>query len=212
VNRRNLKSIFVGVTAVAALAAVALTTGILRPVSDPRALFEEAEQTARSCVQKRGHDYPSTGVPLGEAQSGSARLTAYNACWTRVAKDAQFASLQIPAPAERLHRAQSDGFRHWRCVEEAGFRRTKPIAMSGPNGYPLVPAAGHFAVANSQPQLSVFFQAVARCGNMRIEDLRRPDGTFAKDMADGRSCERHRHSGDHHSHGCFSVDEYPEGV
>jgi hypothetical protein len=65
VNRRNLKSIFVGVTAVAALAAVALTTGILRPVSDPRALFEEAEQTARSCVQKRGHDYPSTGVPLG---------------------------------------------------------------------------------------------------------------------------------------------------
>lgn len=214
-NRRNFRNIILGTLVVAALAAGALMTGVLRQADDPRALFAQAEQNAQSCVRDSGHDYPKAGgVSLGEAQSGSKRLAAYNECWTRVANDTQYASLKIPTPAARLSRARADGFRHWHCVEEAGFRRTRPIAMNGPGpgGYPLLPAAGHFAVAGDQASLGAFYKAVARCGNMRIEDLQRPDGKFADATADGAKCERHEHSGDRHSHGCYSVDAYPEGL
>lgn len=196
---------------VTAVAVAALTSGVLRPVEDERLLFERAAQSARACVRDAGHEYPEGGVSLGELQSGSARRVAYDACWTRVASDADFSSLDIPTPGAMARKLRSDGFRQWRCVEEAGFRRTTPIPLNARGGYPLMPASLHFSVPGSQAQLGAFYRTVARCGDLRVDGFRGPDGRFADVTADGTSCERVRHGGDTHSHGCFSVNAYPEG-
>lgn len=216
-NRLTLKRIAMGVLATTIVAVAALTTGVLRPAEDQRLLFERADKQARSCVRDAGHGYPETGVPLGELQSGSARRKAYEACWTRVASDSEYSSLNIPTPSELMSKARFDGFSHWRCVERAGFRRTTPIPLSAPDGYPLMPASRHFAVSRSQSkssrsqlQLAVFYGAVARCGDLRPDEFKGPDGKFADVTADGASCKRVRHSGDSHSHGCFATNSYPE--
>lgn len=217
-TRLTLKRIAMGVLATTIVVVAALTTGVLRPAEDQRLLFERADKQARSCVRDAGHDYPEAGVPLGELQSGSARRKTYEACWTRVASDSGYSSLNIPTPSELVSKARSDGFRLWRCVERAGFRRTTPIPLSAPDGYPLMPASRHFAVSRSQStasrsqsQLAVFYGEVARCGDLRPDGFKGPDGKFADVTADGASCRRVRHSGDSHSHGCFAASSYPEG-
>ena len=208
----TLTRVALGLLAMIIAAFAALTTGVLQPAKDQQLLFERAEQDARSCVQDAGHDYPEAGLPLGELQSGSARRSAYDACWTRVARDASYSSLHIPTPAAVMRKARSDGFRHWRCVEDSGFRRTTAIPLSAPDGYPLMPASRHFSVPDSQRQLGTFYRTVARCGNLQIGGFREADGKFADVSADGATCRRDRHDGDSHLHGCFSVDSYPEGL
>lgn len=207
-----LKRLALALLVMVIVAVAALTTGVLRPAKDQRVLFERAEQDARSCVQNAGHDYPEAGLPLGELQSGSARRIAYDACWTRVASDASYSSLRVPTPAAMMRKARSDGFRQWRCVEDGGFRRTTPIPLSAPDGYPLMPASRHFSVPGSQRHLGTFYRTVARCGDLQVDGFRGPDGKFADVTADGASCRRERHDGDSHLHGCFSVDSYPEGL
>jgi len=207
-----LKRIALGLLAVTAVAVAALATGALRPVQDERLLFERAEQQARACVQDAGHDYPRGGVPLGELQTGSARRVAFDACWTRVANDGSYSSLRIPTPAALLSKARTDGYRLWRCVEDGGFRRTTAMPLNAPGGYPLMPTSRHFAGTESQKELGAFYQTVARCGDLAIEDLRGPDGKWVDVPADGAGCQYHRHSGDRHSHGCYSAESYPEDL
>lgn len=92
-------------------------------------------------------------------------------------------------------------------MEDAGCTRTTGIPLSSEKGYPLAVRAGHFAVGPTDPDLLDFYETAADCGNRSLESMKDLDGTFSRDLADGRDCDTHEHDGSRHAHGCFWAEE-----
>jgi hypothetical protein len=190
---------------VAIAAAGAWKAEVIRPAT--AVLIEIAQGEIESCMADDGQAYPVGGVEVDALDRNDPVALSYDACVTAVIKVDRFSDLGLEPPSKQYARLKADGYAWWRCVEDAGYTMTTRIPLSSEKGYPLVVRAGHFTVGPTDQDLLDFYETAATCGNRSVDSMKDLDGTFSRDMADGRDCNTHEHDGSEHAHGCFWAEE-----
>jgi hypothetical protein len=176
-------------------------------------LMTAASVAITKCVTASSAASDPTSFEFEDLQRREPHAITYDNCVKQVSADAQFQGLRLVAPSDQLNKLRKAYFSWWKCVENAGYRRTTEIPLAFNDGYPLAVKAGHFDVPSTNEALYKFHEVAAKCGGRSVDSLTGPRGELSRDKADGENCTEHAHGqGRRHSHGCYSTPTYPPSV
>lgn len=210
---KTIKTCALALLSAIAVVAVMSQAGLIENGESKIEAQRRLDAALDACMRRKGVGEDDLIVEQGDVQSRTQKFRINELCWKETLASGEFVGAGTESPSTVISQLRDEGFRSWKCIENAGFLRTDAIPLSGRAGYPLLPTVGHFRVGESESAIESFYRTASKCSSRPIDAFRDPDGEFLTTKADGRSCLSHTHGGKvAHSHGCFATDTYPKAL